>query len=48
VADELLRRGVIVRKMASYGLPEYLRISVGLPQENRRFMDELKAILRES
>jgi len=48
VADELLKRGVIVRKMASYGLPEYLRISVGLPQENQRFMDELKAILRES
>ena len=46
VADELLRRGVIVRKMASYGLPEHLRISVGLPEENRRFMDELAAILR--
>jgi histidinol-phosphate aminotransferase len=47
VADELLRRGVIVRKMASYGLPEHLRISVGLPGENRRFMDELTAILGE-
>jgi len=47
VADELLKRGVIVRKMASYGLPEHLRISVGLPQENRRFMDELSAILGE-
>ena len=45
VADELLRRGVIVRKMASYGLPEHLRISVGLPQENQRFTDELSAIL---
>ena len=47
VADELLKRGVIVRKMASYGLPEFLRISVGLPQENQRFMDEFKAILGE-
>lgn len=47
VADELLRRGVIVRKMASYDLPEFLRVSVGLPQENRRFMDELQAIIGE-
>lgn len=48
VADQLLRRGVIVRKMASYGLPQYLRISVGLPQENQRFIDELRAILERS
>ncbi len=47
VADELLRRGVIVRKMASYSLPEYLRISVGLPEENQRFIRELTAILEE-
>ncbi|MCB2227426.1 MAG: histidinol-phosphate transaminase [Desulfarculaceae bacterium] len=45
VADELLKRGVIVRKMVSYGLPEHLRISVGLPEENQRFTKELDAIL---
>lgn len=47
VADLLLRRGVIVRKMASYGLDEYLRISVGLPEENQRFTTELRAIWSE-
>lgn len=47
VADELLMRGVIVRKMASYSLPEHLRISVGLPEENQRFINELTAILSE-
>lgn len=47
VADDLLKRGIIVRKMSSYGLPEHLRISAGLPQENRRFMDGLKAILEK-
>ncbi|MEW5913741.1 MAG: histidinol-phosphate transaminase [Thermodesulfobacteriota bacterium] len=45
VADELLRRGVIVRKMGSYQLPEHLRISVGLPEENQRFIQQLTAIL---
>lgn len=41
----LLRRGVIVRPVDNYGLPEWLRITVGLPEENRRFVDELQSIL---
>ncbi|MFZ5585722.1 MAG: histidinol-phosphate transaminase [Thermodesulfobacteriota bacterium] len=45
VADALLRRGVIVRGMTSYGLPEFLRISVGLDAENARFVAEFKDIL---
>ena len=46
VAEALLRRGVIVREMTSYGLPRCLRVSVGLDQENARFISELTAILR--
>lgn len=34
----LLAQGVIVRPVANYGLPEWLRISVGLPAENARFL----------
>ena len=45
VSQALLRRGVIVRYMGSYDLPEYLRISVGLPDENQRFCRELEDIL---
>ncbi len=45
VAQALLRRGVIVRHMGSYRLPEFLRISVGLPEENDRFIRELRAVL---
>ena len=37
VYQQLLRRGVIVRPVANYGLPEWLRVTVGLPEENRRF-----------
>jgi histidinol-phosphate aminotransferase len=47
VAEQLLRRGVIVRAMTSYGLPEFLRISVGLPEENARFVAELTGILEK-
>ncbi|MCF0253060.1 MAG: histidinol-phosphate transaminase [Duodenibacillus sp.] len=38
VNEGLLRRGVIVRPVRSYGLPDWLRVSVGSPEENDRFM----------
>lgn len=42
---ELLKRGVIVRPVTGDGLPEWLRVSVGLPEENERFIAALTAIL---
>jgi len=41
----LLRSGIIVRPVANYGLPNHLRISVGLPEHNQRLLTELKHIL---
>jgi histidinol-phosphate aminotransferase len=37
----LLRDGVIVRPVANYGLPAFLRVTVGLPAENERFLAAL-------
>lgn len=45
--ERLLERGVIVRPIGNYGLPEYLRVSVGLPEENERFLSALDQVLRE-
>ena len=45
VNAELLKRGVIVRPVANYGLPEFLRISVGLAGQNARFLEALEACL---
>ncbi len=42
----LLAQGVIVRPVGNYGLPEWLRISVGLPEENARFLAALASALR--
>lgn len=42
VYENMLRRGVIIRAMSSYQLPEYIRVNVGLPAENQRFMQALK------
>jgi histidinol-phosphate aminotransferase len=45
VYRELLARGVIVRPVANYDLPEWLRVTVGLPRENERFLQALPAAL---
>ncbi len=45
IYDGLLKKGVIVRPMASYNLPEYIRVTVGLPEENRRFMEAFREVL---
>jgi len=45
VQQELLERGVIVRPCGGYALPEYLRISIGTPKQNERFLTTLSEIL---
>jgi histidinol-phosphate aminotransferase len=45
--DKLLREGVIVRPMGGFGLPEHVRITVGLPEENERLVKALRR-LREA
>ena len=48
VYRRLLELGVIVRPIASYAMPEYLRVSIGLPAENARFLQALETIMQES
>jgi len=45
VFERLLSRGVIVRAMTAYGYPNYIRVNVGLPEENQRFVKVLKEVL---
>src|SRR5690606_15044264 len=45
VSLELLKRGVIVRPVGGHGLPERLRVSIGLPEETERFIAALTEIL---
>ena len=44
VYQELLKKGVIVRPVANYELPHYLRVSIGLAHENTRFLQALEEI----
>ena len=47
VFKRLLRRGVIVRPVSGYGLPEHLRVTVGTYAENEKFLAALAAGMRE-
>ncbi len=43
--EKLLQQGVIVRPVANYDMPEYLRITIGTQQQNERFVETLKQCL---
>jgi histidinol-phosphate aminotransferase len=45
VYQDLLRRGIIVRPIAAYGMPRHLRVTVGLDEENERFLAALRELL---
>ncbi|MCA1960953.1 MAG: histidinol-phosphate transaminase [Desulfomonile sp.] len=45
VYEALLRKGVIVRHLASFGMERYIRVTVGREAENRRFIGALEQIL---
>jgi histidinol-phosphate aminotransferase len=45
IDQALLREGVITRPIANYGLPNHLRVTVGLPEENARFLGALAKAL---
>ncbi len=47
VYQALLREGVIVRPVANYDMPTHLRVTVGRPEDNERFIGALKKVLAD-
>lgn len=47
IHQALLEQGVIVRPLAAYGLPNWLRVTVGIAEENLRLIDTLRSVLTE-
>lgn len=45
IDQALLREGCITRPIGGYGMPNHLRVSIGLPEENARFLAALKKVL---
>jgi histidinol-phosphate aminotransferase len=47
IINRLLKRGVIVRGMAAYGLANFIRVTIGTRKENLRFIEALKKVLKK-
>ena len=45
IYQAMLREGVIIRAMDTYGFPDHIRVNMGLPEENRRFLEALQKVL---
>ena len=48
VNQKLLESGIIVRPVANYDMPDYLRVSIGLFSENKRFLEVLELIVKNN
>ena len=44
IYQQMLQQGVIVRPVSNYGMESHLRVSVGLPEENARFIEVLESL----
>ncbi|MEW6184459.1 MAG: histidinol-phosphate transaminase [Thermodesulfobacteriota bacterium] len=45
VFEAMLHKGIIIRSMRSYGLEDYIRVNIGLPNENLKFLKALKEVI---
>ncbi len=48
IYEELLKRGIIIRSLRSYNIPDWLRVSIGTPKENKIFLKSLYEILKKT
>lgn len=46
--EKLLERGIIIRGLQSYSMPDYLRVSIGSPRENHLFLEAMADILKKA
>ncbi len=47
IYDELLKRGIIVRRLSSFGMPDHIRVTVGTPRQNKTFITRLKQVIKQ-
>ena len=45
--EQLLKKGIIVRDMTPWKLPDHIRVTISLPENNERFIRELRAVLAD-
>jgi len=48
IYQELLKRGILVRPLKAYGFSNALRISIGLPEENKTLVENIKKLIKKT
>jgi len=48
VYEQLLRQGIIIRPISNYDLPDFLRVTIGSEQHNKRFLTALKNVIGQA
>lgn len=48
IAESLMKKGIIVRPLAGFGLKNYIRVTIGKPEHNQAFLKALKEILNQT
>ncbi len=48
LAEKLQKKGIIVRPLSMYGKPTFLRVTIGTPEQNKRFLDAFTKIYKNS
>jgi len=48
IFEHLQEKGIITRPMMGYGLPEWIRVSIGTPEENVRCLEALRKLCSTS
>lgn len=46
IFERLQKEGIIVRPLVNYGLPEYIRVTIGTAEQNERFLSEMRRLFR--
>lgn len=46
IYSKMIKYGVIVRPMEAYDLPHYIRVTIGTPEENEKFIEVLKKVIK--
>ena len=46
IYEELLKRGIIVRRLASFGMPGHIRVTIGTQSQNRAFITRLRQVIK--
>jgi len=47
INEGLLRRGVIVRPMGGFGMPDAIRVTIGTHEQNEKMLDAMKDVLKQ-